>query len=82
MFRASPPTRQAIQVHGRVIDHYDRRLTLSDARIEPFTGLVDCGAPPDPALLRDVTRICEQLAKERMGGQEREGQLLNENRCP
>lgn len=48
-----------------MIDHYDRRLGLSDARIEPFQGLVDCGAPPDPALLRDVTRICEHVARER-----------------
>jgi hypothetical protein len=23
--------------------------------IEPFKGLVDCGPPPNPALLRDVT---------------------------
>jgi hypothetical protein len=33
-----------------MIDHYDRRLGMSDARIEPFKGLVDCG-PPDPARL-------------------------------
>ena len=52
-----------------MIDHYDRRLGLSDARIEPFKGLVDCGTPPDPALLRDVTRICEQATKERAGKQ-------------
>ena len=37
-----------------MIDYYDRRLGLSDAGIEPFTGLVDYGAPPDPALLRDL----------------------------
>jgi hypothetical protein len=47
-----------------MISHYDRRLGMSDARIEPFKGLVDCGPPPDPALLRDVARICEQVAKE------------------
>jgi hypothetical protein len=47
-----------------MISHYDRRLGMSDALIEPFKGLVDCGPPPDPALLRDVTRICEQVAKE------------------
>ena len=46
-------------------DHYDRRLGLSDARIEPFKGMVDCGSPPDPAMLRDIARICEQVEKER-----------------
>lgn len=46
-------------------DHYDRRLGMSDARIEPFQGMVDCGPPPDLALLRDITRICEQVTKER-----------------
>jgi hypothetical protein len=49
-----------------MITHYDRRLGMSDARIEPFKGLVDCGPPQDPPLLRDVARICEQqVAKER-----------------
>jgi hypothetical protein len=46
-----------------MIDHIDRRLGLSDARIEPFEGLVDCGAPPDPALLADIRRICEEVGK-------------------
>jgi hypothetical protein len=46
-----------------MIDHYDRRLGMSDARIEPFEGLVDCGSPPDPALVRDIERICDQVAK-------------------
>ncbi len=40
-------------------DHYDRRLGLSDARIEPFKGMVDCGAPPDPVMFRDIARISE-----------------------
>ena len=48
-----------------MIDHYDRRLGMSDARIEPFKRLVDCGSPPDPALVRDIERICEEVAKER-----------------
>jgi hypothetical protein len=48
-----------------MIDHYDRRLGLSDARIKPFKGMVDCGTPVDPALLRDIIRICEQVARER-----------------
>ena len=32
-----------------MISHYDRRLGMSDATIEPFKGMVDCGPPPDPA---------------------------------
>lgn len=48
-----------------MIDHYDRRLGMSDARIEPFKGMVDCGKPPDPALVRDIERICEEVANER-----------------
>ena len=28
-----------------MISHYDRRLGMSDARIESFKGLVDCGPP-------------------------------------
>lgn len=51
-----------------MIDHYDRRLGMSDAKIEPFKGMVDCGTAPDAALLRDITRICEQAAKERANG--------------
>ncbi len=52
-----------------MISHYDRRLGMSDSRIEPFEGLVDCGGPPsDPAQLRDIERICEQAARERRAG--------------
>jgi hypothetical protein len=47
-----------------MVDHYDRRLGLSDARIAPFKGMVACGPPPDPAMLRDITCICEQVAWE------------------
>ena len=25
-----------------MVDHYDRRLGMSDAKIEPFKGMVDC----------------------------------------
>jgi len=51
-----------------IISHCDRRLGMSDARIEPFKGMVDCGGPPsDPAQLRDIERICEQAATERLG---------------
>jgi hypothetical protein len=35
-----------------MIDHYDRRVGMSDARIEPFS-VVDYGTPPDPVLLRE-----------------------------
>jgi len=49
-----------------MIEHYDRRLGLSDARIEPFKGLVDCGGTPsDPAQLRDIERICEEVRSEK-----------------
>jgi len=37
---------------------------MSVARIETFKRLVGCSPPPDFALLRDVTRICEQMSKE------------------
>jgi hypothetical protein len=53
-----------------MISHYDRRLGMSDARIEPFKGMVDCGPPPDPAMVRNIARICEQVAKGRKGAQE------------
>ena len=46
-----------------MISHYDRRLGMSDARIEPFKSLVDCGPPPDPALVGDTERICEEVTK-------------------
>jgi hypothetical protein len=48
-----------------MISHYDRRLGMSDARIEPFKGMVDCDGPPsNPAQLRDIERICAEVAKE------------------
>jgi hypothetical protein len=54
-----------------MIDHFDRRLGMSDAVIEPFKGLVDCGGPPsNPAQLRDIERICAEVAKERKGRRE------------
>lgn len=56
-----------------MIDDYDRRLGLSDACIEPFKGLVDCGTAPDPALLEDIKRICESEGAE---GQERKRQRM------
>ena len=52
-------------MHPAMISHYDRRLGMSDARIEPFKGLVDCGPPPDPARLRKIMRICEEAGKAR-----------------
>ena len=48
-----------------MISHYDRRLGMSDATIEAFRSMVNCGDPPDPTRLRDIQRICEQAAKER-----------------
>jgi hypothetical protein len=49
-----------------MVSHYDRRLGMSDARIEPLKGLVDCGGPAlSPGQLRGIERICEQVAKER-----------------
>lgn len=44
-----------------MIDHYDRRLGMSEGRIEAFKGIVDCGPPPDPARLRDIQRICASV---------------------
>jgi hypothetical protein len=55
---------QNLCIHA-MISHYDRRLGMSDARIEPFKGLVDCGLPPDPALVRDIARICEEVRSEK-----------------
>src|SRR5215467_170590 len=46
-------------------DHYDRRLGMSDAKIEPFKGMVSCYPPSDPALLRDIQRICESVKQDR-----------------
>ena len=45
-----------------MISHYDRRLGMSDARVEPFKGMVDCGPPPSTRL-RDITRICEEVGR-------------------
>ncbi len=47
-----------------MISHYDRRLGMSDARIEPFRGMVDCAPPSDPAKLREIAQICGQPMKE------------------
>jgi hypothetical protein len=47
-----------------IISHYDRRLGMSDARIEPFKGMVDSGGPPsEPAQLQDIIRICEAVGR-------------------
>jgi hypothetical protein len=37
-----------------MISHYDRRLGMSNAKIEPFKGMVACGPPPDPAYLNSL----------------------------
>jgi hypothetical protein len=46
-----------------MISHYDRRLGMSDATIELFKGMVDCGPPPNPATLRDIERICAEVER-------------------
>jgi hypothetical protein len=43
---------------------------MSDAYIKPFKGMVDCGALSNTAQLRDITRICEQVAREGKKGDE------------
>jgi hypothetical protein len=43
-----------------MISHFDRRKL--------FKGMVDCGPPPDPARIRDIERICENVT-ERAAGQ-------------
>jgi hypothetical protein len=48
-----------------MISHYDRRLGLSDGRIEPFKGLVNCFADPPARLLKDVERICRSVEDEK-----------------
>ena len=54
-----------------MISHYDRRLGMSNATIEPFTGMVDCGGPPsDTAQHQVIKRICEEAAKERARSEE------------
>ena len=50
-----------------MVDHYERRLGLSDAVIYTFKGMVDCGPPPNPARLREIQRICDEATKERKG---------------
>ena len=48
-------------------DQYDRGLGMSDATIEPFSGVVNGGGPPtNPAQLRDIERICKEVARERL----------------
>ena len=51
-----------------MISHYDRRLGMSDARIEPFKGMVDFGGPA--FTLRSASGHRTHLragAKERIG---------------
>lgn len=47
-----------------MVSHYDRRLRMSDARIEPFKGIVGCFADPPVSLLKDIERICRDVAQE------------------
>ena len=58
-----------------MIDHYDRRRGMSDATIELFKGMVHCGSQPtDPAQLRDIERICQEVARERLSAKQEPGQ--------
>ncbi len=52
-------------------DHYDRGLGMSDATIESFVGMVNCCGPPlNTAQVRDIERICEEVARERLLAQQ------------
>ena len=44
-----------------MISHYDRRLGMSDATIEPFKGMVSCTDDPSPARLREIEGICREV---------------------
>ncbi|HEX6532493.1 MAG TPA: hypothetical protein VF019_07705 [Nitrospira sp.] len=48
-----------------MIDHFDRRLGMADAKIHPFKGVLDFGPPPDPARLRETQRVVAEVAEER-----------------
>ena len=48
-----------------MIDHFDRKLGMADAKIHPFKGMLDFGSPPDPARLRETQRVVAEVAEER-----------------
>jgi len=48
-----------------MIDHYDRKLGMADAKIHPFHGMLDFGPPPDPIRLRETQRVIAEVAEER-----------------
>ena len=48
-----------------MIDHFDRKLGMADAKIHPFKGMLDFGPPPDPARLRETKRVIDEVVKER-----------------
>ena len=41
-----------------MISHYDRRLGMSDAKIFPFKGIVNCSSHPPEGRLKEIERIC------------------------
>jgi hypothetical protein len=60
--------------HPRHDQSYDSRLGMSDARIEPCKGLVDCGPPPGPGVGSGHRADLRRRRRERIG--EREVDLL------
>ena len=48
-----------------MIDHFERKLGMTDAKIHPFKGMLDFGPPPDPARLRETQRVVAEVAEER-----------------
>ena len=48
-----------------MIDHYDRKLGMADAKIHPFKGMLDFGPPPDPIRLRETQRVIDEVVRER-----------------
>jgi hypothetical protein len=50
-----------------IIEHHYRGLGMSDAEIRPFKGMVDCYRPGPPERLRDIERICREIAEKRKG---------------
>jgi hypothetical protein len=48
-----------------MIDHFDRKLGMADAKIHPFKGMLDFGPPPDPVRVRETQRVVAEVDEER-----------------
>ena len=48
-----------------MVDHYDRRLGMSDAVIYPFRGMPRLRPAAGPARLHGIQRICEEVVGRR-----------------